>query len=121
MKRREFVLSGAAFVGVFPARAQQQSAQSRRIGLLMPNTPEDQQGQERVAAFREGLAAHHWIEGQNVSIDYRWAAGSHDDLPRHVAELLVLKPDGHRCQHRPSDACSGQTNDNRTADICIAC
>ena len=35
----------------------------------------DAEGQARVAALRDGLTDLGWIEGRNIEVEYRWAAG----------------------------------------------
>jgi putative ABC transport system substrate-binding protein len=60
----------------------------------MPFAIDDPEGQTRVAAFRGGLNDSGWIEGQNLRIDYRWAA---DPTPRqlqaYASELIEQQPD----------------------------
>jgi putative ABC transport system substrate-binding protein len=41
-----------------------------------------------VAAFRRGLGENGFVEGQNVTIEYRWALGQYDRLPSMASELL---------------------------------
>jgi putative ABC transport system substrate-binding protein len=74
MRRREFItlLGGVAAAWPLAARAQQGDGM-RRIGVLMGSAESDQEGQARVAAFREGLRKLGWAEGRNIQIDYRWA------------------------------------------------
>ena len=45
-----------------------------------------------LAAFHEGLRDQGFIEGKNVSIEYRWAGGNPDRLPAFAAELVRLGP-----------------------------
>src|SRR5262249_38973530 len=44
-------------------------------------------------AFRDGLRAHGWVEGQNVVMEYRWAEGRFERLPALAAELVRLPVD----------------------------
>jgi putative ABC transport system substrate-binding protein len=92
--RREFItFFGAAVIWPLKARAQQ-SAQIRRIGLIIAATEEnDPEAQARITAFREGLAALGWIEGRNIRIDYRFAGGDADRMRNLVAELVRSSPD----------------------------
>jgi putative ABC transport system substrate-binding protein len=44
-------------------------------------------------AFLQGLRDRGWIEGQNIAIEYRWAAGKRDRYPALAEELVRLKVD----------------------------
>lgn len=74
-----------------PADAQQ-AGRLRRIGFLSPSSPPESSADSaaRVAAFRQGLHDFGWIEGQNIAIEYRWAAGRQDHLPALAEELVRL-------------------------------
>jgi putative ABC transport system substrate-binding protein len=91
--RREFIgLLGGAAAWPLAARAQQ-PASLRRIGALMTTTEKDTEGQARLAAFRLGLKELDWIEGRNIQIEARWAAGDVGLMRAYAKELVELGPD----------------------------
>jgi putative ABC transport system substrate-binding protein len=93
MRRRQFIaLLGGAAAWPLAARAQQPE-QTRRIGVLMSLAADDKEGQARVDAFAQGLRELGWIDGRNVQIDIRWAAGGDRIRQRYAAELVALSPD----------------------------
>jgi putative ABC transport system substrate-binding protein len=59
------------------------------IGFLSSRSPGESAGV--VAAFREGLREIGFIEGQNLTIAFRWAEGRYDRLPALAAELTGLR------------------------------
>jgi putative tryptophan/tyrosine transport system substrate-binding protein len=90
MRRREFI----AFVGCtaaawsLAARAEQQSSMPV-IGFLNSTSP--QPFANYVSGFRAGLKETGYIDGQNVTIEFRWAEGHYDRLPGMAADLVRRK------------------------------
>jgi putative tryptophan/tyrosine transport system substrate-binding protein len=95
MTRRDFItlLGSAAAAWPLEARAQQPASTVRRIGFLLPGGPRTTAVRGQLEAFRQGLKEYGWFEGQNINIEYRYAEGREDALPRIAAELVQLPLD----------------------------
>ena len=90
MKRREFMtLLGGAAAWPIVARAQQPGAHN--IGFLSSLSEAPSAG--LVAAFRRGLQEAGFVEGDNVTVEYRWADGRYDRLAAMAAELVARRVD----------------------------
>jgi putative ABC transport system substrate-binding protein len=92
MKRRTFLLGGAAAVA-WPLAARGQQDRMRRIGVLMNIAADDPDSPIRLAALLQGLQQLGWTVGQNIQIDYRWGGGSAELMRKYAVELVALAPD----------------------------
>ena len=87
MRRRAFItlLGGAAVAWPLSARAQQPVMPV--VGFLSPASP-DANVVDRLRGFRQGLRDTGHVDGENVTIMYRWAERQFDRLPALATELL---------------------------------
>ena len=89
--RRRAVLAGLAGVAfVRTAEAQSQPPTPPRIAYLSGRSQATDQ--PLAQAFRDGLGQSGYVDGRNVTIDYRGAAGRTDQAPQLMAELVALRP-----------------------------
>ena len=90
MRRREFVtLLGAAAAWPLAVRAQQPSTPV--VGFLRADTPAA--GASVVAAFRKGLSELGFVEGRNVTIEFRWGQNDRGRMSELAADLIRRKVD----------------------------
>ena len=90
MNRRAFV-TGLGAVLAAPHAVEAQRSPVPRIGYLGNSSPSLEP--DLVDAFRQGLREFGYAEGQNISIEYRWAEGRYERFPALVAELVRHKVD----------------------------
>ena len=89
MKRREFItLLGAAVAWPLAARAQ--LAAKPVVGYLVPGT--SGQNAHLLVLIRQILAEAGYVEGLNLTIEYRFAEGQYDNLPALATELVQRQP-----------------------------
>ena len=86
MRRRDFIkiVSGAAFAWPLAVRAQQSAMPV--IGFL--HIASQRTYGHVVAGLRRGLAESDFVEGRNVTVEYRWGDGQLDRMPSLLADLL---------------------------------
>ena len=84
MRRRDFISLFGAAAWPIAARAQQPAERMRRIGILADERwpPMD--------SLKQGLRTLGYVEGQNLEVVYRFAAGQAERYPGLAAELVAL-------------------------------
>jgi putative ABC transport system substrate-binding protein len=89
MKRRDLIslIGGATLLWPLPGSAQRAALPA--VGFLDLRTPDAVV--ERLRAFRQGLKEAGYVDGENVTIVYRWAENQPDRLPQLVADLVRRK------------------------------
>ncbi len=90
MDRRAFLgtLTGALLAAPLAAEAQQ-TGKVPRIGALVVASP----GFPPIEGFRQGLRELGYVEGRNIAVEYRYAAGRADRYGDLAAEVVRLEPD----------------------------
>src|SRR5262245_16135244 len=92
MDRRRFLLTSLGGVLASPLAAEaQQAAKVWRVGVLSPGAPFVPA--DVFEAFRLGLGDGGYVEGRNLRIDWRFAAGHGERLPELARQLLQLNVD----------------------------
>ena len=90
MKRREFIVASTALL-VSPRRSWAQGTR-HRLGFLAVGDRSGQALNQAELALLDALRDHGWIEGKNLTIEYRFSQPP-DRLPTSVADLIALSPD----------------------------
>ena len=88
MQRRSVITLLAGII-LAPRAACAQQLGMPIIGYLTPHTAEESAG--GVVAFREGLQRTGFVDGRNVTIEYRWGDNEYDRLPALAADLVARK------------------------------
>lgn len=90
MKRRLFLASPALAAATWPQAGRAQTRAVLPIAFLHGNKPDGDAG--AVAGIKEGLREAGFVDGQNVTFDYRWARNDFSRLPALAAELVARGP-----------------------------
>jgi ABC-type uncharacterized transport system substrate-binding protein len=94
MRRRDFIELFGAAAATWPLAVRAQTPKRmHRVGVVMGYAEQDPNGQLQVAAFRQQLQKFGWVEGSNLTIDFRYAADDPDRIRALARELLGLRPD----------------------------
>jgi ABC-type uncharacterized transport system substrate-binding protein len=103
MRRRRFLtlLAGAAAGGSNKVGAQQQASSLRRIGALWSLSETNPDMQARLTQFNQGLVRLGWLEGKNIHLDGRFAAGETDRFESLAKALVASKPEAIVAQSTP--------------------
>src|SRR5215475_13862365 len=91
VRRRDFIKAVFVSATGWPLSAWAQKARKPVIDLRGSTTADAYAS--RVASVRKGLSEMGFVEGQNVTIEYRWADGRYERLPEMVADLVRSKVD----------------------------
>lgn len=94
MRRRELLalVAGAAALRPLAGKAQPPE-RMRRVGVLMAFPENDPVTRAGITALVHGLEPLGWVEGKNIRIDYRFAAGNPALFKKYAAELVAMSPD----------------------------
>ncbi len=90
MKRREFIAGTAALLGL--PRYSHAQGKRRRLGFLAVGDGSGKALNKAELALLDGLRGHGWIDGKNLTIDYRFSQPP-DRLEASVADLIAFSPD----------------------------
>ena len=89
MRRREFIKAATASAVAWPFAARAQQSAIPVLGFV--NVASAKNFVRPLSAFLKGLGEVGYVDGQNVTIEYRWAEGKNDRLPSFVADLIERK------------------------------
>jgi putative tryptophan/tyrosine transport system substrate-binding protein len=93
VKRRAFITELVGAAAWPPAAHAQQPERMRRVGVLIAWPEKDPFAEASVTAFAQALQRFGWVEGKNIRIDYRFAAGDPTLYKTYAAEFVALAPD----------------------------
>ena len=87
MRRRQFMtLLGGVAAALWPIRADAQQPNVRVVGVVSSGSADG--FAHLLATLHQGLRDKGYVDGQNLTIEYRWADGHYDRLPALVADFV---------------------------------
>ena len=91
--RRTMIVTALAALAAPLAAQAQPAARKVRIAFLGGTSPDPATQRYQIEPIRQGLRQLGWVEGQNLTIDFRWAEGKYERLPGLLEDLIRLDPD----------------------------
>lgn len=93
MRKREFLALLGGTATAWQRAAGAQPVPMRRLGVLFVLGEDHPEMPSLIAAIKERLRSHGWIEGQNIQIEFRFGRSDPALVKRYTDELIALKPD----------------------------
>jgi putative ABC transport system substrate-binding protein len=93
MRRRDFVTLLGSAAGALIPRSVCARGSVPTVGFVSSSNVSASSAANLLTAFRQGLSEGGYVEGRNLSIEYRWAGGQHQHLPELLADLVSRQVD----------------------------
>src|SRR5262245_31104340 len=123
IERRKFLATLGGAEAAWPLAAQAQQPAAPVVGFLSGVLPDG--FTERLRGFRQGLKDTGHVEGENVTIEYRWAENQFDRLPVLAAELVrrrveVIATEAPQTTRQPRRSPSSSPSTKTRSDLALS-